>query len=85
MSYGNDDFLDWDDETIAPCPFSQRHASFPNLHYVPFILVKSLSKSDKNLGSYKTFCFCSAETNLTKFMIMTSTVVDCFNPLFIVT
>ena len=67
--------------SIAPCPFSQRHALFLNLHSVPFILVKSLSKSDKNLGSYKTFRFCSAET----FMVMTSTVVDCFNPLFIVT
>ena len=31
----------------APCPFSQRHALFLNLHSVPYILVKSLSKSDK--------------------------------------
>ena len=31
----------------APCPFSQRHALFLTLHSVPYILVKSLSKSDK--------------------------------------
>ena len=67
------------------------HALFLNLHSVHFFFffffffVKSLSKSDKNLESYKTFCFCSAEMNLAKFMINTSTVVDCFNPLFIVT
>ena len=87
MSYGNDDFLDWDGETLhyglfySAMPFFPASCLFLNLHSVPFILVKSLSKSDKKLGSYKTFRFCSAET----FMVMTSTVVDCFNPLFIVT
>ena len=65
--------------SIAPCPFSE------STFCAFFFLVKSLSKSDKNLGSYKTFCFCSAEMNLAKFMIKTSTVVDCFNPLSIVT
>ena len=44
---------------------------------MPYILVESLSKSDKKYGSYKTFCLKSAETNFAKFMILTSTLVYC--------
>ena len=72
--------------SVFHSPFSQRHALFLNLNSVPFVLVKSLSKSDTKLWKLQDFLFLFCRNEFGKiYDHMTSTVVDCFNPLFIVT
>ena len=60
----------------APCPFSE--STFCALHFG-----KRFVKIGQKIRKLRDFFLKSAETNLLKCMILTSTVVDCFNPLFI--
>ena len=56
----------------APCPISQRHALFLNLHIMPYILVKKSSKSDINQGSYRFFSLKPVVTNKAAVVVIKS-------------
>ena len=62
----------------APCPFSK------STHNA-LLLVKKSSKSDNNLESYRSFSLKPVVTNKAAVVAIKSHMVDCLNPLSIVT